>query len=145
VLAGCEDDLADRNHALLADGLADHRERLLSDLTVGHNVIRIVEIELVDFLARHELVNVDHALALDGNRFKFLWVKLEVLPLADFVPFDDVGAFDLVSALGVNLISSKRLGSRYRSGRSLDWLKFKNPQAPALPRESKEDWQRAPR
>jgi putative ABC transport system substrate-binding protein len=27
---------------------------------------------------------------------------------------------------------SKRLGSRYRSGRSPDWLKFKNPEAPAI-------------
>ena len=29
-------------------------------------------------------------------------------------------------------IVSKRLGSRYRSGRSPDWLKFKNPEAPAV-------------
>ncbi len=37
-------------------------------------------------------------------------------------------------------IVSKRLGSRYRSGRSLDWLKFKNPTAPAVKREAEEDW-----
>ena len=29
---------------------------------------------------------------------------------------------------------SKRLGSRYRSGRSPDWRKFKNPAAPAVKR-----------
>ena len=29
------------------------------------------------------------------------------------------------------LIVSKRLGSHYRSGRSPDWLKFNNPDAPA--------------
>jgi bifunctional non-homologous end joining protein LigD len=34
--------------------------------------------------------------------------------------------------MGVEGIVSKRLGSRYRSGRSPDWLKFKNPEAPAL-------------
>jgi ATP-dependent DNA ligase len=33
-------------------------------------------------------------------------------------------------------IVSKRLGSRYRSGRSPDWLKFKNPNAPAVRREA---------
>jgi hypothetical protein len=33
----------------------------------------------------------------------------------------------------------KRLGSRYRSGRSPDWLKFKNPEAPAVRREAEED------
>ena len=37
-------------------------------------------------------------------------------------------------------IVSKRLGSRYRSGRSPDGLKFKNPEAPAVRREAEEDW-----
>jgi ATP-dependent DNA ligase len=37
-------------------------------------------------------------------------------------------------------IVSKRLGSRYRSGRSPDWLKFKNPKASAVKREAEEDW-----
>jgi ATP-dependent DNA ligase len=37
-------------------------------------------------------------------------------------------------------IVSKRLGSRYRSRRSQDWLKFKNPEAPAVKREAEEDW-----
>jgi hypothetical protein len=37
---------------------------------------------------------------------------------------------------------SKRLGSRYVSGRCRDWLKFKNPNAPAVKREAEEDWAR---
>jgi ATP-dependent DNA ligase len=36
--------------------------------------------------------------------------------------------------MGLEGIVSKRLGSRYRSGRSPDWLKFKNPEAPAVRR-----------
>jgi hypothetical protein len=28
----------------------------------------------------------------------------------------------------------------YRSGRSADWLKMKNPAAPAVKREEEEDW-----
>jgi bifunctional non-homologous end joining protein LigD len=44
--------------------------------------------------------------------------------------------------LGLEGIVSKRLGSRYRSGRSPDWLKFKNPEAPAVRREAEEDWGR---
>jgi ATP-dependent DNA ligase len=35
---------------------------------------------------------------------------------------------------------SKRLGSRYVSGRSRDWLKFKNPDALAVERKTVEDW-----
>jgi bifunctional non-homologous end joining protein LigD len=42
--------------------------------------------------------------------------------------------------MGLEGIVSKRLGSRYRSGRSPDWLKFKNPEAPAVRREAQEDW-----
>jgi bifunctional non-homologous end joining protein LigD len=44
--------------------------------------------------------------------------------------------------LGAEGIVSKRLGSRYRSARSPDWLKFKNPAAPAVKREAEEDWSR---
>jgi bifunctional non-homologous end joining protein LigD len=42
--------------------------------------------------------------------------------------------------MGLEGIVSKRLGSRYISGRSRDWLKFKNPDAPAVKREFEEDW-----
>jgi len=44
--------------------------------------------------------------------------------------------------LGFEGIVSKRLGSPYRSGRSRDWLKMKNPAAPAAKREAEEDWGR---
>jgi ATP-dependent DNA ligase len=37
--------------------------------------------------------------------------------------------------LGCEGIVSKRKHSRYRSGRSRDWLKLKNPNAPAVKRE----------
>ena len=39
--------------------------------------------------------------------------------------------------LGLEGIVSKRKGSSYRSGRSPDWLKMKNPAAPAVKREKK--------
>jgi bifunctional non-homologous end joining protein LigD len=45
-------------------------------------------------------------------------------------------------AMGLEGIVSKRLGSRYHSGRTKDWLKFKNPNAPAVTREAEEDWSR---
>ena len=44
--------------------------------------------------------------------------------------------------MGLEGIVSKRLGSRYRSGRTPDWMKFKNPEAPAVRREAEEDWGR---
>jgi ATP-dependent DNA ligase len=50
--------------------------------------------------------------------------------------------FQHACKMGLEGIVSKRLGSRYRSGRSPDWLKFKNPHAPAVRREAEEDWDR---
>jgi len=42
--------------------------------------------------------------------------------------------------MGLEGIVSKRKDSGYRSGRSPDWLKMKNPAAPAVKREAEEDW-----
>jgi hypothetical protein len=49
--------------------------------------------------------------------------------------------FQHACQLGCEGIVSKRLGSRYRSGRS-PALRFKNPDAPAVKREAEEDWRR---
>jgi ATP-dependent DNA ligase len=53
---------------------------------------------------------------------------------------DGESVFRHACKMGLEGIVSKRLGSRYRSGRSKDWLKFKNPEAPAAKREAEEDW-----
>ena len=58
----------------------------------------------------------------------------------DDLPADIV--FRHACKLGFEGIVSKRLGSPYRSGRSRDWLKMKNPAAPAVKREAEEDWGR---
>jgi ATP-dependent DNA ligase len=42
--------------------------------------------------------------------------------------------------LGCEGIVSKRLGARYVSGRTDNWIKVKNPTAPAVKREAEEDW-----
>jgi bifunctional non-homologous end joining protein LigD len=44
--------------------------------------------------------------------------------------------------MGLEGIVSKRKDSRYRSGRSPDWLKMKNPACAAVKREAEEDWGR---
>jgi ATP-dependent DNA ligase len=42
--------------------------------------------------------------------------------------------------MGLEGIVSKRKDSAYRSGRSPDWLKMKNSDAPAVEHEAEEDW-----
>ena len=42
--------------------------------------------------------------------------------------------------MGLEGIVSKRRDSPYRSGRSSDWLKMKNPACAAVRHEAVEDW-----
>jgi bifunctional non-homologous end joining protein LigD len=44
--------------------------------------------------------------------------------------------------LGFESVVAKRKDLPYRSGRSPDWIKLKNPKAPAVKREAEEDWGR---
>ena len=53
---------------------------------------------------------------------------------------DGLAVFQHACRMGLEGIVSKRLGSRYRSGRSPDWLRCKNPEAPAVKREAEEEW-----
>jgi bifunctional non-homologous end joining protein LigD len=53
---------------------------------------------------------------------------------------DGAAVFAHACKLGCEGIVSKRKGSRYRSGRSRDWLKSKNPASEAVRREAEEDW-----
>jgi hypothetical protein len=53
---------------------------------------------------------------------------------------DGPTVFGHACKMGLEGIVSKRLGSRYVSGRTRDWLKFKNPEPPAVKREAEEDW-----
>ena len=57
--------------------------------------------------------------------------------------FDDGEAvFNHACRMGLEGIVVKRKDSTYRSGRSPDWLKMKNPACEAVRREAEEDWGR---
>ena len=65
------------------------------------------------------------------------------LRLNDHIEHED-GAivFRHACKMGLEGIVSKRRDSPYRSGRSPDWLKMKNPACEAVRREAEEDWGR---
>jgi bifunctional non-homologous end joining protein LigD len=69
-----------------------------------------------------------------------LRASLPGLRLNEHLAHDGELVFRHACKMGLEGIVSKRLGSRYRSGRSKDWLKFKNPEAPAVKREAEEEW-----
>ncbi len=64
------------------------------------------------------------------------------LRINEHLPYPGDVMFRHACKMGLEGIVSKRLGSRYVSGRTRDWLKMKNPDAPAVKREAEEDWGR---
>jgi bifunctional non-homologous end joining protein LigD len=57
----------------------------------------------------------------------------------DHIEDDGPTVFKHACKLGLEGIVSKRKNSPYRSGRSPDWLKSKNPACAAVKREAEED------
>jgi bifunctional non-homologous end joining protein LigD len=64
------------------------------------------------------------------------------LRLNEHIEADGPTVFAHACKLGLEGIVSKRRTSTYRSGRSSDWLKSKNPACEAVRREEEEDWDR---
>jgi bifunctional non-homologous end joining protein LigD len=60
----------------------------------------------------------------------------------DHIEADGPTVFAHACKMGLEGIVSKRKDSPYRSGRSNDWLKSKNPACAAVKREAEEDWGR---
>jgi len=60
----------------------------------------------------------------------------------DHMKGDGPTVFNHACKLGLEGIVSKRKDSPYRTGRSPDWLKSKNPACAAVKREEEEDWGR---
>ena len=64
------------------------------------------------------------------------------LRLNEHIEHDGPTVFAHACKMGLEGIVSKRKASSYRSGRSPDWLKSKNPACEAVRREEEEDWGR---
>ena len=64
------------------------------------------------------------------------------LRLNEHIEADGPTVFTQACKMGLEGIVSKRKDSTYRSGRSPDWLKSKNPACAAVTREAEEDWGR---
>jgi bifunctional non-homologous end joining protein LigD len=62
------------------------------------------------------------------------------IALCEHLEGDGETIFGHACRLGCEGIVSKRRSSSYRSGRTPDWIKVKNPAAPAVRRLEEEDW-----
>jgi hypothetical protein len=103
VLTRREHNLANCDHAVLADGFPDDRECLLADLSIRGNVIRIVQVKFVALVLGHKLVDVDCALALNRDGFELLGIKLDIVALPDLVALDDICRIHFVAGFRIDL------------------------------------------
>ena len=62
------------------------------------------------------------------------------IKFCDHIEGDAREIFEQACKLGYEGIVSKRAGSPYKSGRSIDWLKIKNPDSAAVAREREIEW-----
>jgi bifunctional non-homologous end joining protein LigD len=62
------------------------------------------------------------------------------LHLVDHLEIDGAVFYEHACKIGAEGMVSKRIGSRYVSGRTDKWVKTKNPTAPAVRRLEEEDW-----
>src|SRR6516162_4093584 len=118
-----------------ADGLADfellrYRRRDAAVTLVAFDLLQIDGRDLRD--EPIETRKAELARLLDGCRPGLVLNAV----------FHDPGpvVFEHACKLGCEGIVSKRRGSRYARGRSSNWLKVKNPDAPAVRREREEAW-----
>jgi len=62
----------------------------LPDFAIGNEVVGAVQIQLIDFFLRDELIDFDCSFALNRDGFKLFGRNLQVLAFANFVALDDV-------------------------------------------------------
>src|SRR3954454_17599730 len=102
VLAIGEYDLGERDAILVLHGVADHGESIDRGLAVGRDIVGMVEIALVDLVARHETLDVDGVVALDLDRFELLRLDLDIFALTQLVAASLLVALDDVAGLSVD-------------------------------------------
>src|SRR6266852_8637624 len=83
--AARDDDAAEPHHVLAPHRLADDDRRVLPDLVLRDEIVRAVEVALVDLGSRHELFDVDRVGAFEPQRFQLFVLDRHELVAADLV------------------------------------------------------------
>ena len=70
---------------MLGDGVSNDRESLLTNLAIGGNVVRRIDIPLIELTFWNKSVNIDGARALDLYGLYLLILNNHVLALGDLI------------------------------------------------------------
>ena len=102
VLAPVDHHAGQTSEVFLAHRLADDREGFLRDVVLRHEVIRLVEIDAVDFRHRHEFLDVDGVGAFQRHVVELVVLDQHVLALLELVALDAIFGFDRLAGFGVD-------------------------------------------
>src|SRR5262249_18860019 len=142
----------ERDHVQLCNGVADDGESLLTNLVIRGNVVRRVDVTLIDLISGNELVDIDGARALDLNGLYFLILNDHVLALGYFiaahrvVPRDDLASFGIdillfqsIARLPVDPIETYFFAQR-RGRIERNWARDQRKPKVALPVRTRRHW-----
>ena len=104
MLPACQHDPAECHHVHFADGVTDDRKGILSDLTIRRDVVRRIDIALVDLALRNELIDVDGSRAFNLNGLELLVLYNEILAFADLIPSRNVLPRDDLAGPGIHIL-----------------------------------------
>src|SRR3984893_13484143 len=76
----------------------------MTALVCGRDLIRVVDIAIVDLRSRNERINRDGVGTFDPNLLDFLVLHLEILALANLVAAANVLLFDRLAGFGVDAL-----------------------------------------
>ncbi len=102
VLAPVDHHAGKPSEILLAHRLSDNGEGFLGNVVLRHDVIRLVEIDAVDFRHRHEFLDVDAVGALQCHVVELVFLDQYVLALVDLVALDPILGLDRLAGLGID-------------------------------------------
>src|ERR1700722_11876131 len=103
----------------------NNSECLLTDLSVRGNVIGVVQVDFVDLVLGHKLVDVYRALALDCDSLKLLGIKLDIVALADLIALDDICRIHFIGRFGIDLAVLDTMASLLVELMEADLLAFR--------------------
>ncbi len=102
MLAVGENDASQRDAILVSHGVADYSEGVNAYLAVGHDVIGMVDVAVIDLVLGHKAVDVDGVAAFDLDGFQLFLFDLDVFAFLQFVTASFLIAFDDVAGLGID-------------------------------------------
>jgi hypothetical protein len=104
VLPAGQHDSTERDHVHFADRVPDDRKGILSDLTVRGDVVRRVDVAVIDLISRNKLINLDGPRAFNLHSIKFFIFNDEVLSFSNLIAARNVLSRDNLAGFRVNVL-----------------------------------------